>query len=382
MKKLTLLEAFKLVKKDREDLKGKLNEISFNFLVKGEGVLNNQGNNWGTNFRMENNNITTPKVSNPPTAKKFTKEGEEKEFSTVFKVENPEFGDAKLMISSECFKNGMYKKENWGLLNSEDPFDLLCSSQGMLNGFVFTKNNNSISRTSPVFLSNLLTDFIPNEEEKEVFEKHNISIENNGKLKVEQGSKEGEAKTLNKNKEEKSTSFYFKIKNYQPENIYKGMGLFDLSKLQFIPALGKLGRDSLGKNLSIEDLAEKAKLIEQFLSILIEDDVLNIEYFENEKLDLLLKEVKENKGEIKVDYGMFRQKGGKEQLISPSLCEAGLLLNDYAQKLLLLKYFDLLLNTKIVKNNAKLKVIKLNIEADLNKPFIQFYEKVSNKIEG
>lgn len=252
----------------------------------------------------------------------------------------------------------MYEKESFGLCNIEDPLILLCSSQGLLNGFVVASTVVA-QRTSPIFLSELITDFLSNEDEQNIdlLKKHGLSedhLTKNGKMRVD----------FNTN--QKSTNSLFrKVNSLLQENFYKSTGLIQFDKLQFITIGGELGRDSVG-GLTKETAENLVKTLNVYLNN-IKNEVLNSVKINSEKsFRKTIDYIKNN--QIELTLGKFRQVGGIAQIADENLEESGILLNNAAVAVLILKYFDLMLNTKIVRTNADLEALEVVFENidDLN----------------
>lgn len=358
-----LKDIFDLVKDDKNFLVG-LKNIEFSFLTKTEGVINWNGNNFGTqsSFKAEDkfvNNIRVPKVSNPPT-------------KTIF-LSNPDFEDAKLLISAECFKQAMYSKESFGLNNITKALPLLCSAKGLLNGFVVA--NIGALRTSPCFLSKLHADFECSDKEKEVLNCTDYDELNNGKLKYEIKTQANQVDIDEKtgNVKKAATSYFGEINNLLKNNYFKSKGVIDLEKLQFIPIAGELGRDSLGASTE-KEAEELREMLEIYINNVKEEVLTSKVLFKQPCFFKWLDNLKNE--EVKVELGKYRQIGGVAQLLNDKLLETGLLLNETAQKVMVLKYFDLLLNTTILKTNATLEVINLEITTNLNQNLIKSYLKV------
>lgn len=358
---MTLENKLNQIKEDLQKQKGKIKQIPFSLYVKTEGIVNFNGNTFGLNNCIYNEkqrlrNFQFPKMENAP-----TQDVNENYFSDNFK-------ESHTLISSNCFKNGMYKNEAFALNNVENPQIWLLNAKGLLNGFVIAKDKNNSHRTSPVFLSDLLSSFLKNEDEDVIgklkdFGLTDDHLEKNGKLKLDYRTKEGED----------STSFTLQVLNQLKYNFYKSIGVIDLDKLQFISIGGELGRDCIA-NQTEKEIENVLNAMILFLNNM-KSEVLESRFLVNNKFRKLLDYVKNN--EVAVSAGAYRRYGNLAQLEKPALCENGILLNKTAICVLLLKYFDLMLQTQIVKNHANLETLFVEVDFE-NLDFCEFYEFVSD----
>lgn len=361
---MTLENKLNKIKEDLQKQKGKIKQVPFSLYVKTEGVVNFNGNVFGLNNTIYGgknnktlNNYQFPKMENTP-----MQNVHENYIANDFK-------ESYTLISSNCFKNGMYKNEAFALNNIENPQIWLLNPKGLLNGFVIAKDKNNSHRTSPIFLSDLFSSFLKHEEDEAVINKlknfglTDEHLEKNGKLKLDYRTKEGEDKT----------SFTFQVLNQLKYNFYKSTGVIDLDKMQFIALGGELGRDDVA-NQTEKEVENLVNAMHLFLNNM-KTEVLESHNLVDNKFRKLLDYVKNN--EITINAGTYRRYGNLVQLEKPALCENGILLNKTAVCVLLLKYFDLMLKTQIIKNHATLETLFVEVDFE-NLDFCEFYEFVSD----
>lgn len=356
----TLEEKVKLCEEDLTNLKGTVKHIPFSMYAKSNGIVNFNGNVFGLGNSIytsgqegSNNNWQFPKLENPPLSNVNAN------FLSGFSKEDKEitgFEKSNILVSANCFKHAMFNQEI-GLNNVEDAKIWLTSSKGLLNGFVLAKTGNNSHRTSPIYLSDLYTSFVRNENDLQKlidFNDTDFSKEHcqkNGKLKLE---------TRLQDTNQKGIGYTQQLNSVLKHIFYKSDGVINLEQLQFINIGGELGRDSVS-NINEKNIEEIKIVLTLFLNNL-RKNLINSNYLSHPCFYDFLKHLKQEENEIVLEIGCFRKFGDISQLEDESLRESGILLNKTAMVVLILQYFNLMLNTVILKNHAKLETLFIDVE--------------------
>lgn len=367
-------DALEILKKDDvKHLQG-IKEIPFMVLAHGKGIVNKNGNEHDSFYYNPEkdgfNNIIYPKAKKDRNNK------------------------TRIIASSVCIKEAMFKNEK-GLKDAKSVETLLLSSYGLLNGYMCATTSKA-NRPSSVILTDFITDFddfiFNNQDEKEIdekiveaFKKHKLilnskMLENNGKTQFFTGTKTESVKV----KEETSNSFYHTVVPISEDVFYNSKGVFLLERLQFIPVRGEMGKNQ-GGDYFVED--DKAKIFAEILTYFLKNKKENLLsslekenkfMLQNKTLMKFIDFLKDEKEDVAVDFGYYRYAGNLNQILDSSITEAGFKLNQKAMCLLLLEYFNLLLNTTVYRsNNAYLKIVDVLFEKEFDEiKFADFYVKV------
>jgi hypothetical protein len=226
-----------------------IKSVDFKITALGHGVVNWNGS---PNLTIVNDNkfknITNhsmPKLRGYSNVKEYNEDGTAKFYKHP---EDVDFSTIKLYISQNCIRHHLFRGEHYNLNSpqlAENIIKLLCSTTGLLRGYVNPKNENK--RTSPL----LLTDFVD--------ELNNGNFEQLGRS----GSKE---KETNKSGKDSSNSLFSKFTFGDTK--YTAYGSISIEQLQFIPLCADFGRESMKINSHKEgkEVAEKLNVYLQSLS--------------------------------------------------------------------------------------------------------------------
>jgi hypothetical protein len=226
-----------------------IKSVDFKITALGHGVVNWNGS---PNLTIVNDNnfknITNhsmPKLRGYSNVKEYNEDGTAKFYKHP---EDVDFSKINLYISQNCIRHHLFRGEHYNLNSpqlAENIIKLLCSTTGLLRGYVNPKNENK--RTSPL----LLTDFVD--------ELNNGNFEQLGRS----GSKE---KETNKAGKDSSNSLFSKFTFGDTK--YTAYGSISIEQLQFIPLCADFGRESMKINNHKEgkEVAEKLTVYLQSLS--------------------------------------------------------------------------------------------------------------------
>lgn len=369
----TLTEALtKLENVDKQNLSG-MKEIAFDVFATGKGIVNKNGNEkgvfWSSELSLLNNTVYPKGIK------------DKKNISRIF-------------CSSTAVKEALFSKEK-GLKNSEKVEHLLLSDMGLLNGYVVTTKAPA-NKASAAILTDFITDLSKfesldvdnfNKLFKVKFEENEKKeiLKNNGVVNYMCGTKTEEnegQRLINKENGKKSTSLYGYFKTKMDDVLYHSTGVFLLERLQFICTRAELGKQHTGDVFNEEQYAKDfAKIMTSYLKNKAEVFLAKSEQElsllkQNRLFAILLEQLKRGKENINVSYGKYRYAGNLHQILNEKVVETGFKLNQEAMTLLVLIYFDLLLNTTVYRsNNAFLKVLNLNVkEEDLKLEEIKLEE--------
>ncbi|RAU19655.1 hypothetical protein DN062_00805 [Nitrincola tibetensis] len=275
--------------------------VDFKIKALGHGVVNWNGSPqleiWkdGASKPTKVSNHSMPKLRGYSNIKEFWEDGSPKSYHHPTSVD---LSKVNLYISQNCIRHHLFRGEHYNLQSPnllDQPLRLLCSTVGLLRGYVIPKNENK--RTSPL----LLTDFVD--------QLGNGNFEQMG----QSGSKE---KKENKDGKESSNSIFSKTTFGDTE--YIAYGSISIEQLQFIPLCANFGRESMKIN-NHQEGEEMA-----------------------EKLTDYLQSLSNNKNEKAIYHKNYVRKGS---IFDEG--EAGVLLNDEAIDVLVNQMIELLTNLSI-----------------------------------
>jgi len=238
-----------------------IKSVDFKIVALGYGVVNWNGSpnltitNDGKFKNISNHNM--PKLRGYSNIKEFNEDGSAKFY------QHPEAVDlskVELYISQNCIRHHLFRGEHYNLNSPKlltNTIDLLCSTTGLMRGYVIPKNENK--RTSPL----LLTDFVD--------QLKNGNFEQMGRS----GSKE---KEKTKSGEEKSNSLFSKLTFGDTE--YIAYGSISIEQLQFIPLCSNFGRQAMIVNNDSEG-RDVANQLTTYLSALAENNEPEVTYHKN-----------------------------------------------------------------------------------------------------
>ena len=292
-----------------------IKSVDFRIKAVGHGVVN-----WNGSPKLmttvdgkdkQINNHAMPKLRGYTNIQGYWDDGNPKYKHT----ENVDYKTNKLYISQNCIRHHLFRSESYNLNSPKlltDTVKLLCSIPGLMRGYVIPKNENK--RTSPL----LLTDFVD--------QLGNGNFEQMGRS----GSKE---KKETKAGKEKSNSLFSKTTFGDTE--YDAYGSISMELLQFIPLAADFGRQAMIINNEDEG-REVAVQIMNYINSLGNSSTAEAVYDKNY-----------------VRSGSIFDEG-----------EAGILLNDVAQNILVNEMLSLIKNLSI--RQAKGYMYVDSIEVDYN----------------
>lgn len=231
-----------------------IKSVDFKIKALGHGVVNWNGSPqlelWksGASKPTKISNHNMPKLRGYTNIKEYWDDGSPKSYHHPMSVD---FSKVKLYISQNCIRHHLFRGEPYNLQSPkllDNPIKLLCSTVGLMRGYVIPKNENK--RTSPL----LLTDFVD--------QLGNGNYEQMG----QSGSKE---KKENKDGKESSNSIFSKTTFGDTE--YIAYGSISIEQLQFIPLCADFGRQSMIIN-NHEEGKEVGKKITDYLKKLSGND--------------------------------------------------------------------------------------------------------------
>ncbi len=227
-----------------------IKSVDFKIKALGHGVVNWNGSPNLTKFDHVKNkykNLTNhnmPKIRGYSNIREFDDNGNAKFYR---QPEEIDFSKSKLYISQNCIRHHLFRGEPYNLQSPElltNPIKLLCSTVGLMRGYVIPKNENK--RTSPL----LLTDFVD--------QLGNGNYEQMG----QSGTKE---KKENKDGKESSNSIFSKTTFGDTE--YIAYGSISIEQLQFIPLCADFGREAMKINNPEEGKSVAEKITHYLQSI-------------------------------------------------------------------------------------------------------------------
>jgi len=240
-----------------------IKSVDFKITALGHGVVNWNGSPqlefWkdGATKPTKITNHNMPKLRGYTNVKEFWEDGSPKSFHHPSSVD---LSKTKLYISQNCIRHHLFRGEHYNLNSpqlAENIIKLLCSTTGLLRGYVNPKNENK--RTSPL----LLTDFVD--------ELNNGNFEQLGRS----GSKE---KETNKAGKDSSNSLFSKFTFGDTK--YTAYGSISIEQLQFIPLCADFGRESMKINNHKEG-KEVAEKLTEYLQSLSQNKEAKAIYHEN-----------------------------------------------------------------------------------------------------
>ncbi len=259
-----------------------IKSVDFKITALGHGVVNWNGS---PNLTIINdnkfknvNNHSMPKLRGYSNVKEFNEDGTAKFYKHP---EDIDLSEVDLYISQNCIRHHLFRGEHYNLNSSqlsENIIKLLCSTTGLIRGYVNPKNENK--RTSPL----LLTDFVD--------QLGNGNFEQMGRS----GSKE---KETNKTGKDSSNSLFSKFT--YGDTKYIAYGSISVEQLQFIPLCADFGRESM----KINNHKEGREVAEQ--------------------LSLYLKDISDNEEAEAIYHGNYVRRGS---IFDEG--EQGIMLNDAA----------------------------------------------------
>lgn len=226
-----------------------IKSVDFKIKALGHGVVNWNGSPSLTiinDNKFKNiTNHSMPKLRGYSNVKEYNEDGTAKFYKHP---EDVDLSKVELYISQNCIRHHLFRGEHYNLNSpklAENIIQLLCSTTGLIRGYVNPKNENK--RTSPL----LLTDFVD--------QLGNGNFEQMGRS----GSKE---KETNKSGKDSSNSLFSKFTFGDTE--YVAYGSISIEQLQFIPLCADFGRESMKINNHKEgkEVADKLSSYLQSLS--------------------------------------------------------------------------------------------------------------------
>lgn len=238
-----------------------IKSVDFKITALGHGVVNWNGSPNLTIFKENKyttiNNHSMPKLRGYSNIKEYNEDGTAKFYKHPEEID---FSTVKLYISQNCVRHHLFRGQHYNLNSpklADNIIKLLCSTTGLLRGYVNPKNENK--RTSPL----LLTDFVD--------ELNNGNFEQLGRS----GTKE---KETNKSGKDSSNSLFSKFTFGDTK--YTAYASISVEQLQFIPLCADFGRESMKINNHKEgkEVAEKLTI---YLQSLTENKEAKAIYHEN-----------------------------------------------------------------------------------------------------
>ncbi|WP_369434137.1 type I-Fv CRISPR-associated protein Cas7fv [Psychromonas sp. MME1] len=238
-----------------------IKSVDFKITALGHGVVNWNGSPSLTiinDNKFKNiTNHSMPKLRGYSNVKEFNEDGTAKFYKHP---EDVDLSTVELYISQNCIRHHLFRGEHYNLNSpklAENIISLLCSTTGLIRGYVNPKNENK--RTSPL----LLTDFVD--------QLGNGNFEQMGRS----GSKE---KETNKAGKDSSNSLFSKFTFGDTK--YISYGSISIEQLQFIPLCADFGRESMKINNHKEG-KEVAEKLTDYLQTLSGNKNVIAEYHEN-----------------------------------------------------------------------------------------------------
>ncbi|MFV1872588.1 MAG: type I-Fv CRISPR-associated protein Cas7fv [Oleiphilus sp.] len=238
-----------------------IKSVDFKIKALGHGVVNWNGS---PNLTIINDgkfkditNHSMPKLRGYSNVKEYNEDGTAKFYKHP---EDVDLSKVNLYISQNCIRHHLFRGEHFNLNSpqlAENIIKVLCSTTGLLRGYVNPKNENK--RTSPL----LLTDFVD--------QLGNGNFEQLGRS----GSKE---KETNKSGKDSSNSLFSKFTFGDTK--YIAYGSISIEQLQFIPLCADFGREAMKINNHKEG-EEVAEKLTNFLQSLSENKEAKAVYHKN-----------------------------------------------------------------------------------------------------